>query len=190
VGKPRTTQKEVWLYLLEVWLQVGLGLLGEAPGLLQLPLPLLRHHPPFRPDQQTNVSPSLHFHANKEAAVFFLAKYRKTTRQLCFLATKYSKQRARYGKTKRQLCFFWQNTAQQRDSCVFWQQNAANKETAVIFAKIPQNKETAVFFAVLRIYDILVWIRIRISGFMPLTNESGFRILQVLSLTFKTPTKN
>ncbi len=45
---------------------------------------------------------------------------------------------------------------------------------------------------VLRIHDILVWIRIR--GSMPLTNGSGsrswIRILLFSSLTFKMPTKN
>ncbi len=33
---------------------------------------------------------------------------------------------------------------------------------------------TKVIRAVFRIHDILVWIRIRISGSMPLTNGSGF----------------
>ncbi len=50
--------------------------------------------------------------------------------------------------------------------------------------------------AVLRIHDILGWIRIR--GSMPLTNGSGFgsgygswiRILLFSSLTFKMPAKN
>jgi hypothetical protein len=50
---------------------------------------------------------------------------------------------------------------------------------------------------VFRIHDILVWIRIRIRGSMPLTNGSGFgsgsgswiRILLFWSLTFKMPTK-
>ena len=55
------------------------------------------------------------------------------------------------------------------------------------------------WYAVLRIHDILVWIRIRIRGSMPLHNGSGFgsgfgsgswiRILLFSSLTFKTPTK-
>ncbi len=50
--------------------------------------------------------------------------------------------------------------------------------------------------AVLRIHDILGWIRIRILGSMPLTNRSGFgsgswiRILLFSSLTFKMPAKN
>ncbi len=50
--------------------------------------------------------------------------------------------------------------------------------------------------AVLRIHDILGWIRIRIRGSMPLTNGSGFgsgswiRILLFSSLTFKMPAKN
>ncbi len=53
---------------------------------------------------------------------------------------------------------------------------------------------------VLRIHDILGWIRIRIRGSMPLTNGSGFgsgfgsgswiRILPFSSLTFKMPAKN
>ncbi len=46
----------------------------------------------------------------------------------------------------------------------------------------------------LRIHDILGWIRIRIRGSMPLTNGSGsgswIRILLFSSLTFKMPTKN
>ncbi len=51
------------------------------------------------------------------------------------------------------------------------------------------------FFPVLRIHDILVWIRIRIQirGSMPLTNGSGsgpwIRILLFSSLTFKMPAK-
>ncbi len=50
--------------------------------------------------------------------------------------------------------------------------------------------------AVLRIHEILGWIRIRILGSMPLTNGSGsgsgswIRILLFSSLTFKTPAKN
>jgi hypothetical protein len=56
----------------------------------------------------------------------------------------------------------------------------------------------ATFFVVtvLRIHDILGWIRIRIRGSMPLTNGSGFgsgswiRILLFSSLTFKMPAKN
>jgi hypothetical protein len=54
--------------------------------------------------------------------------------------------------------------------------------------------------AVLRIHDILGWIRIRILGSMPLSNGSGsgfgsgsgswIRILLVSSLTFKMPAKN
>jgi hypothetical protein len=50
--------------------------------------------------------------------------------------------------------------------------------------------------AVLRIHDILGWIRIRIRirGSMPLTNGSGsgswIRILLFSSLTFKMPAKN
>jgi hypothetical protein len=50
--------------------------------------------------------------------------------------------------------------------------------------------------AVLRIHDILGWIRIRIRGSMLLTNGSGFgsgswiRILLFSSLTFKMPAKN
>ncbi len=47
--------------------------------------------------------------------------------------------------------------------------------------------------AVLRIHDILGWIRIRIRGSMPLTNGSGsgscIRILLFSSLTFKMPAK-
>jgi hypothetical protein len=51
---------------------------------------------------------------------------------------------------------------------------------------------------VLRIHDILGWIRIRIPGSMPLTNGSGsgfgsgswVRILLFSSLTFKVPAKN
>jgi hypothetical protein len=48
---------------------------------------------------------------------------------------------------------------------------------------------------VLRIHDILGWIRIRIRGFMPLTNGSGsglgsgIRILLFSSLTFKIQQK-
>ncbi len=48
----------------------------------------------------------------------------------------------------------------------------------------------------LRIHDILGWIRIRILGSMPLTNGSGFgsgswiRILLFSTLTFKMPAKN
>jgi hypothetical protein len=43
----------------------------------------------------------------------------------------------------------------------------------------------------LQIHDILVWIRIRIRGSMPLTNGSGswIRILLFSSLTFKMPAK-
>ncbi len=50
--------------------------------------------------------------------------------------------------------------------------------------------------SVLRIYGILVWIRIRIRGSMPLTNGSWsgsgscIRILLFSSLTFKMPTRN
>ncbi len=48
--------------------------------------------------------------------------------------------------------------------------------------------------AVFRIHEILVWIRIRIRGSMPLTSGSGsgswIRILLFLSLTFKMPAKN
>ncbi len=54
--------------------------------------------------------------------------------------------------------------------------------------------------AVLRIHDILGWIRIRIRGSMPLTDGSGFgsgfrsgswiRILLFSSVTFKMPAKN
>jgi hypothetical protein len=50
--------------------------------------------------------------------------------------------------------------------------------------------------AVLRIHDILGWIRIRIRGSMPLTDGSGsgsgswIRILLFSSLTFKMPGKN
>jgi hypothetical protein len=51
---------------------------------------------------------------------------------------------------------------------------------------------------VLRIHDILGWIRIRIRGSIPLTNGSGsgfgsgswIRILLFSSLTFKMPAKN
>jgi hypothetical protein len=49
---------------------------------------------------------------------------------------------------------------------------------------------------VLRIHDILGWIRIRIRGSMPLTNESRsgsgswIQILLFSSLTFKMPAKN
>ena len=56
------------------------------------------------------------------------------------------------------------------------------------------------FQSVLRIHDILGWIRIRIPGSMPLTNRSGFgsgfgsgswiRTLLFSTLTFKMPTKN
>jgi len=56
------------------------------------------------------------------------------------------------------------------------------------------------FQSVLRIHDILGWIRIRIPGSMPLTNGSGFwsgfgsgswiLFLLFLSLAFKIPTKN
>ncbi len=44
----------------------------------------------------------------------------------------------------------------------------------------------------LRIHYIFGWIRIRIRGFMPLTNGSGswIRILLFSSLTFKMPAKN
>jgi hypothetical protein len=49
------------------------------------------------------------------------------------------------------------------------------------------------YLAVLRIHDILGWIRIRIRGSMPLTNGSGsgswIRILLFSSLTFKMPAK-
>ncbi len=50
--------------------------------------------------------------------------------------------------------------------------------------------QNVVFTAVLRIHDILVWIRIR--GSMLLTNGSGswIRILLFSSLSFKMPTKN
>jgi hypothetical protein len=48
--------------------------------------------------------------------------------------------------------------------------------------------------SVLRIQDILGWIRIRIRGSMSLTNGSGsgfwIRILLFSSLTFKMPAKN
>ncbi len=48
--------------------------------------------------------------------------------------------------------------------------------------------------AVLRIHDILGWIRIRIRGFMPLTDGSGsgswIRILLFSSEIFKMPAKN
>ncbi len=50
--------------------------------------------------------------------------------------------------------------------------------------------------AVLRIHDILGWIRIRILGSMPLTYGSGFgsgswlRTLLFSTLTFKMPAKN
>jgi hypothetical protein len=48
--------------------------------------------------------------------------------------------------------------------------------------------------SVLRIHDILGWIRIRIRGSMPLTNGSGsgswIRILLFSLLTFKMPAKN
>jgi hypothetical protein len=60
--------------------------------------------------------------------------------------------------------------------------------------------QMVMFFAVLRIHDILRWIRIRIRirGSMPLTNGSGsgfgsgsrIRILLFSSLTFKMPAKN
>ncbi len=56
------------------------------------------------------------------------------------------------------------------------------------------------FGPVLRIHDILGWIRIRIRGSMPLNNGSGFgsgfgsgswiRILLFSALTFKMPAKN
>ncbi len=59
-------------------------------------------------------------------------------------------------------------------------------------------KRNSVLKTVLRIHDILGWIRIRIRGSMPLTNgsESGFgsgswiRLLLFSSLTFKMPAKN
>jgi hypothetical protein len=44
--------------------------------------------------------------------------------------------------------------------------------------------------AVLRIHDILGWIRIRIRGSMPLTNGSWIRILLFSSWTFKIQQKN
>jgi hypothetical protein len=44
--------------------------------------------------------------------------------------------------------------------------------------------------SVFRIRDILVRIRIRILGSVPLTNVSGFRILLFSSVTCKTPKKN
>ncbi len=56
-------------------------------------------------------------------------------------------------------------------------------------------KEHLMIEAVLRIHDILWWIRIRIRGSMPLTNGSGSRfgsgsrILLFSALTFKMPTK-
>ncbi len=43
------------------------------------------------------------------------------------------------------------------------------------------------FSAVFRIHDILVWMRIRIRGWMPLTNGSGSLLFS--PLTFKMPTK-
>jgi hypothetical protein len=47
------------------------------------------------------------------------------------------------------------------------------------------------FRAVLRIHDILVWIRIHIHGSMPLTNGSGFGSGSwISSLNFKMQTKN
>ncbi len=57
---------------------------------------------------------------------------------------------------------------------------------------------SAFLIPVLRIHDILGWIRIRILGSMPLTNGSGFgfrsgswiRILLFSSWTFKMPAKN
>jgi hypothetical protein len=54
------------------------------------------------------------------------------------------------------------------------------------------HKSEGIVFAVLRIHGILVWILIRIRGFMPLTNGSvsWIRILPFSSLTFKIPTKN
>ncbi len=63
------------------------------------------------------------------------------------------------------------------------------KEKIRIWSKI-----SIYFCPVLRIHDILGWIRIRISGSMPLTNGSGsgswIRILLFSSLTFKMPVKN
>ncbi len=54
--------------------------------------------------------------------------------------------------------------------------------------------QKASILAVLRIHDILGWIRIRIRGSMPLTNGSGFgswiRIMLSSSQTFKMPAKN
>jgi hypothetical protein len=53
-----------------------------------------------------------------------------------------------------------------------------------------------ILILVLRIHDILGWIRIRIRGSMPLTNGSRsgigswIRILLFSSLTFKMPAKN
>jgi hypothetical protein len=57
---------------------------------------------------------------------------------------------------------------------------------------------TDLIIAVLRIHDILWWIRIRIRGSMPLTSGSGsgfgsgswIRILLFSSVTFKMPAKN
>ncbi len=62
---------------------------------------------------------------------------------------------------------------------------------------LPKNWASLYCKAVLRIHDILGWIRIRIRGSMPLTNGSGFgsgsgswiRILLFSSLTFKMPAK-
>ncbi len=56
--------------------------------------------------------------------------------------------------------------------------------------------KTLMYRPVLRIHDILGWIRIRIRGSKPLTNGSGFGsgsrswILLFSSMTFKMPAKN
>ncbi len=76
-----------------------------------------------------------------------------------------------------------------------------SKDYFLAFAKFAVNKNGHLpckfkhLLAVLRIHEILVTIRIRIRGSIPLTNESGFgsgsggRILLFSSLTFKMSTK-
>jgi hypothetical protein len=67
---------------------------------------------------------------------------------------------------------------------------------SVLRIRIQGSRSGIQFFAVLRIHDILGWIRI--LGSMPLTNRSGsgsgsgswIRILLFSSLTFKMPAKN
>ncbi len=63
---------------------------------------------------------------------------------------------------------------------------SASKNLSILTQKL--------FLTVFLIHDILVWIRIRIRGSMPLTNGSGFgswiRILLFPSLTLQMPAKN